>query len=140
MNNKSIWIDEAQNRIYTIVRTRSMSALKTSYPDIRFTMDDGSSTETKFPTVYIHYLPFAEFGENLECDGINGVMCGVQIDVTVSKEQGRTVANKVIYEVIDQFSKLGFRLVLSPEFQSTGNETKFCLSRMRRNICWDDKI
>lgn len=128
------WMLDKQSEMYTIVKVRAERVLKTKYPDIRFTQDDTAQMEPKFPTVYIHYLQGAELARDLEGTEVNAFSCDVQIDVTVSKAQGKTVAEKVMYEVVSQFKTLYFGLRGTPVFVPTGNDTKQMSCRMNRAI------
>ena len=132
------WVTDKQAEIYTIVKVRAENTLKTKYPDIRFTQDDTAQLDPKFPTVYIHYLPGLETARDLEGDTINAFSCDAQVDVTVSKAQGKTVAEKVVSEVAEQFKKLRFTLRGTPVFVPTGSDTKQLSFRMTRMIGSDE--
>lgn len=132
------WVTDKQAEIYTVVKVRAEKALKPKYADIRFTQDDTAQLEPKFPTVYIHYLQGQETARDLEGDTVNAFSCDVQIDVTVSKSQGKTVAEKVNNEVVEQFKALRFSLRGTPVFVKTGSDTKQLSSRMSRMIGADD--
>ena len=133
------WIIEKQSEIYTVVKYRAEKVLKPKYPDIRFTMDDSAQLEAQFPTVYVHYLPGREIARDIEGDNINAFVCDVQVDVTVSKAQGKTVAEKVSAEIMEQFKKLRFDIRSTPTPVSTGNETKQMSFRMSRTIGSSDE-
>ena len=130
----TIWISDAQELIYTIAKTRAKNNLIATFPDILFTRDSESQTSTHFPTVFIHFLPYAELNPDLDGSDVNGFICGLQLDVITSKAQGRKAAGRIMYEVIDQFKRLRFRLLSSPEFLVTGNDTKRIVARLQRNL------
>ena len=132
------WMLTKQAEMYTVVKVRSERVLNTKYPDIRFTQDDTAQMEPKFPTVYIHYLQGDELARDLEGTDVNAFSCDVQIDVTVSKAQGKSVAEKVMYEVVSQFKTLLFGLRGTPVFVPTGNDTKQMSCRMNRAIGSDE--
>lgn len=134
------WITDAQNEIYTKVKTRASKKLKTEYKNLFFTMDEEAQLETHFPTVYIRFLPYGEIGTDLEGNNVNGIICGCDIEVTSSKAQGREVATKVANEVVEQFKRLRFRIMLSPTPMNTGNETKRVTARVQRNLGSGDII
>lgn len=137
----AIWVSDTELKVNTIVTTRAKKNLVSTYPDIFFTMDSESDTKPTFPTVYIHFLSEFEQGKTLDGCDVNAFTCGVQIDVTVTKEQGQTVARKVMYEVLEQFKKLSFEIIMMPEFISTGDiQTKRMVSRCRRLIGASDII
>lgn len=129
-----MWITDKQADIYTVVEFRANKALISVYPEIRFTQDDSAQLEPQFPTVYIHYLTGMETARDLESDEVNAFSCDVQIDVTVSKAQGKTAAERVMGEVVEQFKKLRFNLRGTPAPVSTGSETKQLSARMNRMI------
>jgi hypothetical protein len=133
------WIIQKQSVLYTTVKVRAEKELKTKYPDIRFTMDDTAQLQSQFPTVYVHYLQGRELARDVEGDAVNAFSCDVQIDVTVSKAQGKTVAEEVVSEVAEEFKKLRFNMRGTPVFVSTGNETKQLSFRMNRAIGSDDE-
>ena len=134
------WVTEVQSKVYTTVKVRAERNLKTKYPDIRFTQDDTAQLEAKFPTVYIHYLTGMETARDLDGSDINAFSSDVQIDVTVSKAQGKTVAEKVVSEVVEQYKQMRYALRGTPAFFPTGNDTKQISARMNRIIGSDDAI
>lgn len=135
------WIYTFENRIYTIVKTRVTKSLGTTYKNLTFTMDEEPSDPTNhFPTVLIHYLPFAEIGNTLDGLDINAMESTVQIDVASNKTQGQKVARLVMWEVIDQFKALRYQVELSPEVINTGNDTYRVVARMSRIVGANDIV
>ena len=137
----SQWIRNAQLKIYTVVTTRAKKNLR-GYTDLYFTEESVSdSATTHFPTVYIHFMPSSSVGNTFE-PGINGFVCGVQIDVVVSKtkKQGVTDAYKIMNEVLDQLAELEFNDVSSipEEIKTQDTDTKRVTARIRRNIGYND--
>lgn len=137
----SQWIRNAQLKIYTVVTTRAKKNLS-GYTDLYFTEESVSdSATTHFPTVYIHFIPSSSIGNTFE-PGINGFVCGVQIDVVVSKtkKQGVTDAYKIMNEVLDQLAELRFNDVSSipEEIKTQDTDTKRVTARIRRNIGYND--
>lgn len=134
------WITDVENKVFTYVSYKVKNALKTKYPSIYFTTDSEDSTDTNFPTVYIHYLPTNERGQDLEGCFINAYLCSMQIDVTVSKDQGQQGAKEVMWSVIDTLKQLSFDIFQMPEFMETGNTTKRIVARARREFGYNDYI
>lgn len=128
------WIFDVETSIFARLKNEVISSLKSKYPDINFTMDDASDTQPKFPTVYIHFLGGSEQGQDLEGLSINAILCTVQFEVTVSKEQGLLGARQVTYEVVRQLKNLRFSVVSLPEFQNISTDTKRMVGRARRTI------
>lgn len=134
------WVFDFENRIYTIVKTRTMKAL-TKYKDLNFTQDPTpDDTKPHFPTVYIHFLPSTERGETLDGLEINAFNSTVQVEVTSSKTQGQTVARQVMWEVIEQFKALRYTLFYTPEVIATTNDTNVCVCRLRRIVAQCDTV
>lgn len=134
------WVSGIQSKVYTIVKVRAENNLRPKYKDIRFTQDDSAQLEPQFPTVYIHYLQDRELATDLENNEIQAFMCNAQIDVTVSKAQGKTTAQKVMDEVVEQFKKLRFGLRGTPVFVATGSDTKQLSARVSRAIGSSDTV
>lgn len=136
-----MWVRERENDIFTLVRARTERVLKTKYPDLYFTQDDEQIVETNLPTVYVHNLPGTEIGQTIDGQNINGMLFTFEISVTVSKKQGQAAASEVMWEVISQFKKLRFTLMMSPEFISSSNASvQQIVARVRRPIGANDNI
>lgn len=138
----SLWVRDAQTKIYTTVTTRAKKNLVEKYQDIYITEESVSdSATTHFPTVYIHFLSASSIGNTLDC-GINGFVCDVQIDVVVSKtkKQGISDAYKVMTEILDRFVELNFNEtpVIPTQMQTQDTDTKRLTARIRRNIGYND--
>lgn len=134
------WVFDFENRIYTIVKTRTTKVL-TQYKDLNFTQDPTpDDTKPHFPTVYIHFLPSTERGETLDGLEINAFNSTVQVEVTSSKTQGQTVARQVMWEVIEQFKALRYTLFYTPEVIATTNDTNVCVCRLRRIVAQCDTV
>jgi len=135
-----MWVKERENDIFTLVKLRASSNL-TKYTDLYFTQDDEQIIETRLPTVYLHNLPSAETMRTIDGRTLNGMLFTFEISVTVSKKQGQAVANEVIWEVISQFKKLRFSLIMSPEFITSNNAAvQQIVARVRRQIGASDNI
>lgn len=136
-----MWVNDTQNKIYTIVKYRANKNLVSEFPDIEFTTNIESGEPTKFPSVYIHFMPSAEMGGDLEQNGINAFMCGVQVQVTVTEEMGEKSCQTVSWEMLSQFKALGFSVNMMPEFIKTGNaDIRQMTFRVRRTIGANNNI
>ena len=130
-----MWVNDAQNKIFTIVKYRAKANLVSSYPDIEFTTNIESGEPTSFPTIYVHFMPSMEQGGDVESTGINAFLCGVQVQVTVTEDMGEKSCQTVSWEVLSQFKALGFQVVMMPEFIRTGNADILQMTfRVRRTI------
>lgn len=135
------WIYTFENKVYTVVKTRVEKQLKTKYKNLTFTMDDEPSDPTNhFPTVLIHYLPSNEKGVDLDNTEINGFTSTVQIEVTSSKTEGQKAALLVAWQVVDEFKKLRYGMMLKPEPIKTGNDTNRVVARVSRIVGANDIV
>lgn len=132
------WIEDAESKIYSKVKAKTIAELKKTYPDINFTMEDNVNDITKFPSVYM-FFDFVEQGKTLDIGGINAVLMTVQTRVSVTSAQGITVAKKVNVKVRDALNELGFSTGGSP-IPTTRNDTKQINSRYSRTIGYNDSI
>ena len=134
------WIPDVESKLFTLIKHKGEKELKEKYPNIYYTTDNESSTQTHYPTVYVHFLPSNEHGRDLEGDRVNAYTCAMQNEVTVSKSQGQTVAKKVMWSAIETLQKKCFEILQTPEFMDTGNDTRRMVARLRRNIGYNDYI
>lgn len=136
----TMWFFDAQNIIYTRVKTRATNALKAEFPNIYFTRDGETQSKPKFPTVYIQFLQGAEQAETLSSDGVGAFKCNMQVDVYTSKELGRKSAEKVMAEIVSNFRKMGFSMSEMPNYLSTNNGTIRLVARGGRTLAVNDTI
>lgn len=134
------WIPDVESKLFTLIKHKGEKELKEKYPNIYYTTDNESSTQTHYPTVYIHFLPNDERGQDLDGISINAFLCSLQLEVTVSKSQGQAVAKKVMWNAIESLKELGFNVFQMPEFIETGNDTKRMIARARRLFGSGDEI
>lgn len=134
------WVYLAQNKIYTIVKARTEKKLITKYPSLVFTNDEKSSGNTNnFPCVYVRFQTGNSAAGSLKANKINAFRCNMAIYVTASKSQRLDGAFEVMWEVLDEFQKLGFEIG-TPEESGTGGDTKQVVARVRRLIGYNDII
>lgn len=136
-----MWVDQRENEIFTLVKHRTQNAIGSKYSDLYLTQDDEQIIETQVPTVYIHALPGQERAQTIDAKYINGMLFTFEIKVTVSKKQGQAAAREVIWEVLSQFKKLRFTVIMSPEFIRSDNASmQQIVARVRRPIGASDNI
>lgn len=129
------WVEDIKLSIYARLKNEVIATLKQTYPDIFFTMEEQISSSTRFPTVYIHFLPGSERGGDLEGNTINAIDCPIQFEVVVSNAQGMSGARRVSNEIVKQLKKMRFTFNDSlPEFQNINADTKRIVGRTRRTI------
>ena len=134
----SIWIEKRINAIYSHVRSRTLSALKSKYSDLRFTDDDAENTSAKFPTVYM-FFDWVERQSTLDGGAINAVYMTVRTKVSVTKAQGNNVAREVNTKVRDELCSLGFVTSGSPIPTQSG-DVKQINANYQRVVGYDDPL
>lgn len=134
------WIADVEAKLHTLVKYKGEKTFKKDYPNIYYTTDNMASTETHYPTVYMKFLPNGESGRDLEGNRINAYLCGIQLEVIVSKSQGQTLAKKVMWQAIETLQSKGFEVFNTPEDISTSADNKRYVARVRRNIGFNDYI
>lgn len=126
------WAFNLDSKIFTLIKSRAFARLKDDYPKIIFTStDNNTSAKATFPCVYIHMLPGAEVGNDLENESINGVLCSIQIDVYTDISQYDT--RKITSVIADEFKKMKFTINKMPEFDNEGTVYRQ-ITRVRRVI------
>lgn len=135
------WVYKTNNRIFALIQYRAKKILETDYPNILFTREEeASGNQNIFPCVYIKFMSGRETAESLKGTSINAYQCDIQLQVTANKTQGIVGAETVIWECVEAAKKLGFTMTVSPVAQSTGNDTRQFVCRMRRLIGYNDII
>lgn len=113
------WVSVLDSTFYTIVDTKLKKKFLSTYPDLYITKTLANLPESKFPTVYIHALPFGEMMNDLDGTIINAVNASYQIDVYSNKSQSE--ANKVMTEVVNIVKSMRFSVNSFPEFSLDGS-------------------
>jgi hypothetical protein len=132
------WVFDIQDKIYSRLDAVCRAKLSRKYPNISVTMDNNVSTTTKFPNVYLHFLPMMEIGNDLDGKDINAVYLTAQVDVTVTNSQEMSVANEVSQVVVNCMKDMRFNATL-PEFVNTSSEYR-TVSRFTRTIGNADEL
>ena len=134
----SAWIDKRIDKIFSRVKNKTTSALKTKYPDINFTQDDSENTSAKFPTVYM-FFDIAERMSTLDGGAMNGVYMTIRTQVCVTKTQGNNAAREVNTKVRDELSKLFFSASGSP-IPTVSGDIKVINANYQRMVGYNDPI
>lgn len=132
------WIEERINTIYTRVKSKAYKELRSKYPDLNFTMDDGENLNPSFPTVYM-FFDVMERGTTLDGGVINAVYMTVRTRVSVTKAQGNDVAREVNEIVRNELSRLYFIASGSP-IPTTSGDTKVINANYHRVIGFNDPL
>ena len=130
-------LDMLESQVLTRIKYSFPQKLKDKYPNLTFTNSDRNEGNAKFPTVYIHEMPSAESGADMEGDEINAVLSAFQIEVTTNTSQSE--AKTVLDEVVKIMKKLRYQVISLPEFQNT-TSTYRSVARFRRTIAEDDVL
>ena len=135
----NMWAFDIPEKIFTIVSTRGQEVLKDNYPDTKWSMDDKSYSTATFPTVLFTFTS-TEMGNDLMGQDINAIYCSVQIDVTVTKEQGINVARYVSGVVANEMKRLSFSINEMPQFNDNTDDLIRLIFRCRRVIGQADTL
>ena len=136
----SVWVYDLETSIYSRVKAVVTNKLKSKYPNLQITQDNASTTEAKFPTVYIHALQPYERGNDLENSEINAVSFTFEVEITVSKTQNLPAAREVSAVVVDAFKQLRFSANMPVFIDDKSVDTKRTISRFTRIIAYNDVI
>lgn len=128
---------DIESIVFSRIKAKTTSKIKTKYPDISFTTSDKVSKNPKFPNVYVHLLGSPEIGNDLENNTINGVLATFQIETTDNQSQSR--AKDVINEVVNIVKEMRFEIIAMPEMKNK-DSTYRCVMRCRRTIGSLDKL
>lgn len=132
------WVFDIQDKIYSRLSAVCIAKLAKKYPDINVTMDSHVPTKPKFPSVYLHFLPALEVGNDLDGADVNGIYLTAQVEVNVTNAQEMSVANEVSQVVVNCMKEMRFSATL-PEFVNTDSEYR-TVSRFARTIGNADEL
>lgn len=124
-------LDSIETQVFSLIKAKFSSKIKTKYKDLNFTTSDRSSTKPKFPTVYVHFMESPEIGSTLEGTEIPGINATFQIDVTDNQSQAR--ADEVAKEILRIMKDMRFKPSGMP-FHDNSGDTYRTVSRYRRII------
>ena len=133
------WYLDIEMKVFSIVKANLVAKLKSKYKDLNVTMDGARDLDTKFPTVYVQTTSFEEIGADLVGDMINGIKLTTQVDVIVTKSQGKRVADEVSLEVMNAFKGMYFKATM-PKLQFDSNGNVRTVSRFERVFGNGDKL
>ena len=134
------WVFKIESKIYTILETRLMKALSSTYPDLLITQQQKLNDEPHFPTIYIKMLDSPETMADLDNTDVNAIVATFEVHITVSKAQGLGGCRKVAGSVLDNFKKLRFNVTSRGEITRETSDNYIIISRFRRIIGGADEI
>lgn len=136
MANANDWATDLENTVTALVKAKTLTQLKKTYPKIVITNEGESSGQAVFPTAYIHLLPAVEQGQTIDGQTINGLLATFQVDVTANTN--KSDCRKVTAVITDAFKTMRFQGTM-PEF-SISNKVHKSTARFRRMIAANDRL
>lgn len=128
---------DIESIVFSRIKAKATSKLKTKYPDISFTTSDKVSSNPEFPNVYIHMMGSKEIGNDLENITINGVLATFQIETTDNQSQNK--AKDVMNTIVGIVKEMRFEIIAMPEMKNKDSAYR-CVMRCRRTIGSLDKL
>lgn len=102
------WVEDIDSTIFTLIKINMPEKIKSKYPSIKYTKEDSSSIEAKFPTVKIAVVGMTERGNDLENTSINAIDITFQIDVLSNKNRVET--KEIIFAIVDILKMFHFNI------------------------------
>jgi hypothetical protein len=133
-----MWFSDITSIVLTRVKAKVNKKLKTKYPDIEFTTSSISSTEPKFPTVYIKRMQGAECGEDLDGSTVNAMVVTFQVEIT--DNVGDTRSQEVADSVCEVFKSMRFQILGEPFPDNTQKGIYRNIARYQRIIGYGDTL
>lgn len=130
-------LDTLESQVYSRIKNKMPSIIKTKYTDLNFTTNSISLADAKFPCVYIHMIESPEDGEDLEGTEINAVYASFVIEVVDNESQANT--NTISKEVQKIMKQMRFKVVGLP-YNDNKDSTYRKVSRYRRTIANNDVL
>ena len=127
------WTDRISSVVFTRIKNEFSNSLKTKYKmtSSNFSTVGSSDTPAVFPFVYIHLLPSAEAGQDIEGKTINAGLFTFQIEVTDNQTQAR--AKDVMSEVQRIMKSMRFTVQCTPTLEDA-KDTHRAIMRCNRII------
>lgn len=122
---------DIESRVFSRIRNKYPTELKTKYPDTYFTTSDRVATNPKFPTVYVHEMNPTEEAQDLENMTLNAITSTFQIEVTDNSSMSN--ATEVMNYVVGVMKTMRYGVISMPEFSNTTSVFRK-VARFRRVI------
>lgn len=126
-----MWTDNIETTVFSKVKIEGTTALKKTFPKIRYTAENASDDDAVFPTVFVQELPGTEIGQDIDGTAINGVLSTFQVDV--SDNDNKQNCKKVMSKVIESMKKMRFEVMATPIYRKENN-VWIGTARFRRTI------
>ena len=124
------WAYDLGKQVSSLIKANLESRLAILYPDLNITNKSRSTGTPQFPTIYIHELPGAEIGQDLEANTINGVMISFQAEVTTNEDEAEV--RKIMGIVADEFKRMHFNAYSLLQIDDSEDVIRG-IARFRRN-------
>lgn len=137
------WVFSIESKIYTIVKTRLINALKTTYPNLLVTQQQRLNDDTTLPSVFIKMLDSPETGADLEGTTVNAMYVTFEVHITIPKDgtnYGMSGLRKIASSVLENFKKLRFQMATRGEITRETSDTYTLIARYGRVIGADEEI
>lgn len=132
------WFFEIENKVFTRVQYN----LKKKHSELHCTTkNENFSSETGlpnvFPTLYLHMLPSAEVGKDIEGSSINAVLSGIEIDVYTNTTESE--CKQIINDAVLAMKSMRFSVIAFP-VTVTRNGVSQSIARFRRVVGSEDTL
>ncbi len=128
-------LNSLESIIFTQIKARFSPKIKSKYKDLKFTTEEESKTNPKFPNVYVFLEQSPEIGMTLEGTSFVGGLFTFTIKVTDNQNQTRV--KEVMGEIVRVMKSMRFQMPFLPIYQNTKDEY-WSNARFRRTICDGD--
>ena len=132
-----MWFSRITTTVFTRIKNSVSKKLKSTYPDLNFTTSDKSSTDPKFPTVYVKRMPGAERGQDLDGSTVNAMLVTFQVEVTDNVSDTRAL--EVADECCAVMKSMRFQLVGEP-VPDNSNGMFRNIARYQRIVGYNDTL
>lgn len=134
---QSDWVFNIESEIYTIVKTRLNTDLKTTYPSLLITQQQKLNDDTSLPAIFIKMLDSPEMGADLEGSTVNAMYVTFEVHITIAKDgtnNGMSGLRKIGAAVLDNFKKLRFQMSTRGEITRETSDTYSMIARYSRIV------
>ncbi len=133
-----MWFSDITHIVVTRIKAIVTNKLKSKYPDINFTTSSASSTDPKFPTVYLRRLQGAERGQDLDGTRVNAMLVTFQVEVTDNVSDTR--AQEVADSVCAVMKSMRFQILGEPFPDNTQKGVYRNVARYQRLVGYGDNL